>query len=551
MKILLITPPFVQLNCPYPATTQLTGAMRAHGYDCVQYDLSIESALGIFSERFLAGESGLDAVVRFLQGRDNTLATRITNGNLLPDSTVYSIEELDWAFGSSGTLDRAKHIATLYIKKLAAKIRDEITPHFDIIRYGEQIALAAAEFDEIIEAIKETNRITELIISLLRDKLHHEKPTIVGFTVPFPGCLISALQCAKYIKENHPDIRIVMGGGYVNTELRTISDKRIFDYIDYLCFDDGELPLLRIVQGGDLVRTMTREKMSFEPCFEKFEPVPDFTGIDPSRYLSFAELANPMHRLWSDGFWNKITAAHGCYWAKCLFCDTSLDYICRYEPQSAARIVDSMERVMAQTGSSGFHFTDEALPPKLLKEIALEIIKRNLTLSYWGNIRFEKGYTTELCELLAQSGMVAASGGLEVASPRILSLINKGVTIEQARTAARNFTAAGIMVHTYLMYGFPEQTLQETIDSLDVVRNMFAAGEVQSAFWHRFARTVHSPLGEGCAQSNPFANNAVHTQEEYEYDIEGVGIVLRTATHNFMHGLGTEKSAHKWFRGIC
>lgn len=51
------------------------------------------------------------------------------------------------------------------------------------------------------------------------------------------------------------------------------------------------------------------------------------------------------------------------------------------------------------------------------------------------------------------------------------------------------------MVHAYLMYGFPTQTAQETIDSLEMVRQMFEQGIIQSGFWHQFAMTAHSPVG--------------------------------------------------------
>lgn len=558
MKTLLITPPFVQLNTAYPATTQLMGHLRSLGHDCAQWDMGIDTACEIFTRKFLLKTNGeshfadnIEAVVRFLQGADPTLATRIVSREFLPEGSrfsIYSDDELEWAFGSSGVQDKAKHLATLYIQDLTDLLRRDIAPEFDLIRYAEQIALAAPEFDTIIEAVSRKNPITELMIELLDRKIKDEKPVICGFSVPFPGCLVAALHCARHIKEHYPTVKIVMGGGYVNTELRSITDERIFDYIDYLCFDDGELPLQRIVEGGELVRTMTRYHMNFDESHERFEPISDFTGIVSSKYISLLEVANPMHRLWSDGFWNKITVAHGCYWARCAFCDTELDYIRRYEPQTAVRIVDTMERIMSQTGSSGFHFTDEALPPKLLKEIALEIIKRKLIISYWGNIRFEKAYTEELCTLLAASGFIAASGGLEVASPRVLKLINKGVTIEQATAAAANLTAAGVMVHAYLMYGFPTQTRSETVDSLEVVRTMFENGYIQSAFWHRFAMTLHSPIGKHNVPCNSFANNSVEFDGNFDYDLDAVGAALKTATYNYMHGLGLEKQVKKWFR---
>lgn len=559
MKTLLITPPFVQLNTAYPATTQLTGHLKHVGHQCVQWDMGIDTACEIFSrpflEKHLPGSHfalNAPAVIKFLQGADPTMGVRIASREFLsegPRFAIYSPQELDWAFGGAGIQDRAKHLATLYIQDLTDLIREKIAPGFDLIRYEEQIAIWAPTFDPIIEATAQANPITELMTSLLDQKIAQHEPSLVGFSVPFPGCLIAALICARHIKSNYPTIKIVMGGGYVNTELRSITDARIFDYIDYLCFDDGELPLQRIIEGGELVRTMTHEKMSFEPCHEPFDPKVDFTGIDSRKYISMLEVANPMHRLWSDGFWNKITVAHGCYWAKCAFCDTKLDYIGRYESVAAKKVVDTMERVMAQTGSSGFHFTDEALPPKLLKEIANEILDRSLRVSYWGNIRFEKAYTEELCSLLASSGFVAASGGLEVASARVLKLINKGVTIDQARQAAANLTAAGVMVHAYLMYGFPSQTRLETIESLEVVRSMFENGYIQSAFWHRFTMTLHSPVGAHNEPCNPFANNGIESDPaDFDYDLDAVGLALRTATYNYMHGMGLDKQVKKWFR---
>lgn len=559
MKTLLITPPFVQLNTAYPATTQLTGYLVSRGYDCAQWDMGIDVACELLSARFLSKHFGadnhfvrnIDSVVKFLQGADATLATRIVSREWLvegPRFAIYNPQELDWAFGGAGVQDRAKHLATLYIQDLTDLMREQIAPGFDLIRYQEQIALSAPAFDQVMACAGQTNPITEVMVALLEAKVTAHQPSVVGFSVPFPGCLVSALLSAKYIKEHHPEIKVVMGGGYVNTELRSLTDARIFNYIDYLCFDDGELPLERIISAGELVRTMTREKMRFEPSTEPFAPVVSFEGIDSSKYISMLEVANPMHRLWSDGFWNKITVAHGCYWAKCAFCDTKLDYIGRYEPQSATAVVDTMERVMAQTGSSGFHFTDEALPPKLLREIAQQILERGLVVSYWGNIRFEKAYTQELCALLSASGFVAASGGLEVASPRILQLINKGVTIEQARQAAENLTAAGIMVHTYLMYGFPSQTYAETVESLEVVRSMFEAGAIQSAFWHRFTMTLHSPLGCHNAPCNAFANNGVDFDGQFDYDLDWVGAALKVATYNYMHGMGLDKQVKKWFR---
>lgn len=602
MKILLITPPLVQLNCPYPATTQLKAYLEQTTDYCVaQKDMSIELIEKIFTRRFLEPLfeeafqrdklstkakavamnkeryiESVDAVIRFLQGGDPTLAARIATGDFLPQGERFrkvDDDEMEWAFGTTGVSDKAKHYASLYLTDLADFVGDMVSNQFALIRYGEQLALSAPTFDYINRALEkeELNVIDNLTLELLEKYISESKPDVIGFTVPFPGTLYSTLKCGQYLKRNHPLIRIVIGGGYVNTELRSLTDAHIFDYVDYMLFDDGELPfasLLSHIEGKIAIDEVVRCKYALNSEVKDslrwadnvpFEtlPAPSYDGLPLNKYISIIELTNPMHKLWSDGRWNKLTVAHGCYWAKCTFCDTELDYIKRYEAPQAATVVDRMEHIIGESGVSGFHFTDEALPPKLLGEIAQELLRRGLVVSWWGNIRFEKTFTKELCELLARSGCIAVSGGLEVASNRILKMINKGVTVEGAARVACNMTSSGIMVHAYLMYGFPTQTLQETIDALDIVRQMFEEGLIQSAFWHRYTMTVHSVTGcrpqeFGAVRKSfdnaPFANNGVeHTTETDITDYKKIGDILYRATYNYMHGNGYDIPLKNWF----
>jgi hypothetical protein len=282
---------------------------------------------------------------------------------------------------------------------------------------------------------------------------------------------------------------------------------------------------------------------------------PTYDGLPLAHYLSLCELLNPMHRLWSDGRWNKLTLAHGCYWKKCSFCDVSLDYIGRYEDLSADRIVGRIEKLVAETGQTGFHFVDEAAPPKAMKAMAKKIIERGVTISWWGNIRFEKTFTPEMAELLAASGCVAVSGGLEVASDRLLALMNKGVTVEQVARVTHAFSQAGIMVHAYLMYGFPTETLQETIDSLERVRQLFVEGCIQSAYWHRFAATAHSPIGLHPEKfgirllpvASTFARNDIEFEDPTGVDHAALTPGLKKALYNYMHGVGLDEDVRSWF----
>jgi hypothetical protein len=282
-------------------------------------------------------------------------------------------------------------------------------------------------------------------------------------------------------------------------------------------------------------------------------------GLPLNSYLSLLDMLNPMHRLWSDGRWNKLTVAHGCYWKKCSFCDVSLDYISRYETASATLLVDRIEQIIAETGQTGFHFVDEAAPPKILKALAEELIRRKVVISWWGNIRFEKTFTPELAQLLARSGCIAMSGGLEVASDRLLALMKKRVSVDQVAQVTKGFSDAGILVHAYLMYGFPTQTVQETVDSLEYVKQLFENGCIQSGFFHRFTCTVHSPVGQNPEEYGieleplpeiTFAKNDVAFIDPAGVDHDLLGLGLKKAIYNYMHGLAFEVDAKDWFDGL-
>lgn len=594
--LLLITPPFTQLNTPYPATAYIKGFLNTKNITSFQSDLGIEVILALFNEKtfqhlfekanreqsivsencqriyVLRNEylQTLDSVIQFLQGKNDTLARQLCTANFLPRASRFQqLDDLEWAFGTMGMQDKAKHLATLYLEDLSDFIVECIDPNFGFSRYAERLGRSANSFDELYENVQaEPTYIDELTLSILEERLKLVNPSLVCFSIPFPGNLYSAFRCAQYIKTNYPTIKVAMGGGFPNTELRSVTDVRVFQFFDFISLDDGELPLELIHGhvvhgGGELKRTFVLENdaVVFKNDSNKLDykqqdvGTPDYSDLFLDRYISVIEIANPMHSLWSDGRWNKLTMAHGCYWGKCTFCDISLDYIKIYEPVAASMLVDRIETLIAQTGDTGFHFVDEAAPPSLMKAMALEILKRKLTITWWTNIRFEKNFTQDLCHLLKASGCIAVSGGLEVASDRLLQLIDKGVTVEQVAQVTRNFTEANIMVHSYLMYGYPTQTVQETVDSLEMVRQLFELGIIQSGFWHQFALTAHSPVGLHPQEYGvtpklkeiTFANNDVDFVDTTGIDHAMFSYGLKKSLFNFMHGIGFEMSLQEWF----
>ena len=644
-RVLSIIPPMTQLNTPYPSTAYLTGFLRSRGVQAAQVDLALGlvlellSAQGLqqmrevvqslppdqrshrvqaFEAQFERYAATITPTIAFLQGRDATLAHRIAGRQFLPEGERFASldayvdpddpegehggDPLAWAFGALGQQDRARHLATLYLNDLADVVRDAVDPRFEFVRYAESLAMSQPSFDPLAQALAAPlNLVDRTLARLTREALTQHQPTVVLLSVPFPGAVYGALRIAQAVKAECPEVRIALGGGYVNTELRELAEPRLFDFVDAVTLDAGERPLLALLEHwhgtrsrSRLVRTFMREEASgeanngvrneipnegtgegvgaglgrngtvrylnFAEADIPFEAVgtPTWDGLPLQRYLSLLDMLNPMHRLWSDGRWNKLTVAHGCYWKKCSFCDVSLDYISRFDAASAETLADRIEAIVAETGQTGFHFVDEAAPPKSLKALAQELQRRQLAISWWGNVRFEKTFTPELCRELADSGCIAISGGLEVASDRLLKLMKKGVSVEQVARVTKAFADAGILVHAYLMYGFPTQTVQDTVDALEYVRQLFENGCIQSGYFHRFACTVHSPVGLHpqdygvTLQPLPpgaFAKNDIGFIDPTGTDHDTLGVALKKALYNYMHGIGLEEDVRSWFSG--
>ncbi|WP_282148894.1 B12-binding domain-containing radical SAM protein [Algibacter lectus] len=596
-KVLFITPPFTQLNTAYPATAYLKGFLEIHDISVPHCDLSIELFTAVFKSDFLRAMfteakalgnynypevskmkslyiSRVDTVIAFLQKHDIETAYKILKADFLPQGhrLKHVNTKIEWAAGDLGIIDKAKHYATLFIEEIGDFIQANVDEFFAFTKYAEQIATSASSFNQLDEFLSyQPTLIEEQMLDILVAQIENHNPNLVCFTIPFPGNLFAALRCAQFIKQLFPDIHVAFGGGYCNTELRSLEDPRIFEFVDFISLDDGEGPLLKMVNYLDgnididqLERTFVLEnnkvvyknKIPNTIYHHKNLPAPNYSGLPYNKYVSFLDVVNPMHRMWTDARWNKLTISHGCYWKQCSFCDVSLDYIGNYQNTTAVDLVNKIEKIIKDTGITGFHFVDEAAPPKMLRALSKELIKRNLEITWWTNIRFEKTFDFDLCQIMAQSGCIAVTGGLEVASDRLLSKMKKGVDIAQVTRVTHHFSQNNIMVHAYLMYGFPTQTEQETIDSLEVVRQLFERNCIQSAFWHQFTTTIHSPIGQnpeafGIQITGPifegFAQNDLYHKDVQGADHPKYTKGLNLALHNYLNNAGLQDSLQNWF----
>ena len=347
MKILSLIPPMTQLNTPYPSTAYLTGFLRSRGFDAVQEDLALALVLGFFTPQglleikdqalkapeenrsasvnffldyFADYQSTIALVIAFLQGRDSTLAHRINSRTLLPEGPRFAsldsyddeegADSLAWAFGALGSQDRARHLSTLYLNDLSDVLSDAVDERFEFVRYAESLAGSQPTFTPLADALAASPTLMDLHLQeLTKSSIEKHQPGLVLLSVPFPGAMYAALRIAQTIKQHYPNIKIGLGGGYVNTELRELTDPRIFDFVDYITLDSGERPLLALLEhlngkrsSERLVRTFIRNAsnavryINWQEPDIPFEDVGTATwdGLPLNSYLSLLDMLNPM-----------------------------------------------------------------------------------------------------------------------------------------------------------------------------------------------------------------------------------------------------------------
>jgi len=563
-------------------------------------------------------EDWIDSVVSWLSGADPAFSHRLASAVEFPRGA--RTEALLESRGGRPGPEDAPLLASLILEDLGDLITQVVDAEFGTVQYGERLGRSRDGFEGVRGALESSWLMNELYRPWLRRRLSERGgkiPDLVLVSLPFPGTLVAAIAFALEARTSFgPGAVLVFGGGYVSTELRGMRDPALFDYCDFLSFDAGygSLASIMTVLGSDpglgkraealpassLVKTMTRRGGRIISCgfpegdlaasewgcageggflprlietpgseilavaarVERSairESHPDYRDLDPSRYLRPLDSVNPMHRLWSEAPWLKYRLAQGCYWSRCVFCDTELDYVRGYMAADLEPLFKAMEAASRRTGLYGIHFVDEALPMARLLAFAEEN-RRRLAAGqpqwhFWGNVRFDASWDRERIELLAASGLVAVSGGIEVATDRGLEMTDKGFDLPSLVRTLVAFRRAGILVHAYLIYGFPGQDERDIIESADFVRGLFATGLVDSAFWHRFVLTRHSRMlsewknGQRSYlrpidRRGSFAANDLEFEGELAFDRFGEG--LDAALGAWMEGDRLDRPAASW-----
>lgn len=653
LNTLIIQPPLVQLNTPYPSGAYLLDFFNSlyeeknvkgrvewfdlsnsffhkifckHGIAHI-FNSTFEKALKLSSQyesqgddntafhlrRFISQKefwiNWIDEIIAIVCSSNSKISGREFAHEFIRSAHVprgMRVENFLSNLNRDVSTDDAQILSSLALADLADYITMVYDQNFALIRYAEHLATSTAEFSETIEGLKAPS-LNDFYKPLLLEKIasYKNEPTLYCISVPFPGCFESALFSADLIRKECGDNAIIIfGGGYVNTELREISEKGIFDYCHILSYDKGYGSYIRLfdefknaacgiedekqcfnlkeafesifdsrkfynfsyLKNGSVIIPFEKENEEYKVLYKKEHEyirkiTPDYSHIDFTKYPRLADDTNPMHRIWNDGAWLKAYIAHGCYWHRCAFCDTTLDYVKDYCLTDINSLYDSLCVQAEKTGVHGIHFVDEACPPVALQNFALKNMavksSNKIPLTYWGNIRFEKSFDRDLADLLSAGGLTAVSAGIEIATGNGLSAVNKGTDMENIVNACCAFKEAGILIHSYMIFGFWSQSVQDLIDSMETLRQLFEAGLLDSAFWHKFTLTLHSTVYEEykkgkypelkilSQKKTQFAKNDLHFEGEEKS--EKFSAPLNAALELWMHGEKLSKPVESYF----
>lgn len=653
LNTLIIQPPLVQLNTPYPSGAYLLDFFNSlyeeknvkgrvewfdlsnsffhkifckHGIAHI-FNSTFEKALKLSSQyesqgddntafhlrRFISQKefwiNWIDEIIAIVCSSNSKISGREFAHEFIRSAHVprgMRVENFLSNLNRDVSTDDAQILSSLALADLADYITMVYDQNFALIRYAEHLATSTAEFSETIEGLKAPS-LNDFYKPLLLEKIasYKNEPTLYCISVPFPGCFESALFSADLIRKECGDNAIIIfGGGYVNTELREISEKGIFDYCHILSYDKGYGSYIRLfdefinaacgiedekqcfnlkeafekifdsrkfynfsyLKNGSVIIPLEKENEEYKVLYKKEHEyirkiTPDYSHIDFTKYPRLADDTNPMHRIWNDGAWLKAYIAHGCYWHRCAFCDTTLDYVKDYCLTDINSLYDSLCVQAEKTGVHGIHFVDEACPPAALQNFALKNMavksSNKIPLTYWGNIRFEKTFDRDLADLLSAGGLTAVSAGIEIATGNGLSAVNKGTDMENIVNACCAFKEAGILIHSYMIFGFWSQSVQDLIDSMETLRQLFEAGLLDSAFWHKFTLTLHSTVYEEYKKGKypelkilpqkktQFAKNDLHFEGEEKS--EKFSAPLNAALELWMHGEKLSKPVESYF----
>lgn len=502
--VILIDPPFGSMNGPSMGLPVLVSSLRRNGIRALGMDLN-----PLFYRALLTKTNIRKGLVRMerrfalLNRKDGLSFSRMVEYealvNLLVKRKKFAVELAEFF---ACPLD-SEHVHEANDAEFVGFLLELATIiHFlEIITFSPRLRktdrLSKYSSVEIIKAAGQKNFYTEILENVLRDALFPMKPApLLGISVSFSDQVISAFQCARMIRKQWPETHITFGGSFVSIHFREIRNPRIFDMIDSLVLDEGEVPLERLCEQvarangnpASIPNLVTRREGKIHMAPRKPHPperlsfIGDYSSFDPHRYLTGPEnVVVP------------LCLSRGCRWKRCAFCRTELPVFGNYCRPSPEAIYGQLAALVTEHGVGTVSFSSAFSEPEVLDYLSRRILEDGLAVRWVASSRLCDDFTRDLCVLLRDAGCIRLSFGIESFSDRILKLIKKGITARRIEKVVKGIDGV-IPLFLLMMVGIPTETEQEALDGFEKIQDFSARKLIAGYHYNLFHITYGSHI---------------------------------------------------------
>ncbi len=412
--LLLVYPPISIPSEPPIGIARLSGALKAHNIPHEVIDANIEGIHWLFKNTALSDDTWSKRARKNLEA--NICA--IKDGSAFKNISRYkkTVLEINRLLEMAGLKKEVKITLTDYVDKRLLPVK------------SAHLIASAKNFNK--------NPFFEYFSNRLEAVLKKENIDIAGFSINYLGQALCAFSMIGYLKDTFPRIKVIIGGGLINSWVKRGLKKHVFNgLVDEMIGGPGETPLL------SMLGIKACQKRQYKPVFEKFKK---------ELYLS-------------SGIVLPYNTSTGCYWNRCTFCPERAErneYL-QIPPEIA---VKELKEIIDTYNPALIHLTDNAIHPGMLNEI----IGHPLSVPWYGFVRVHpRMEDLNYIKALKESGCVLLKIGIESAHQEVLDKMKKGLNIEMAKRVLKNLKAAGIGTYIYLLFGTPyetEESLKKTME---------------------------------------------------------------------------------------
>ncbi|MFN0059614.1 MAG: B12-binding domain-containing radical SAM protein [Planctomycetota bacterium] len=500
MDRLLIHPPFADPTQPYLSLPSLKGHLRAHGLDAKVIDLNVEAA------HYLLAPPQLDDLARRigtrfiklnrkselsfleqLEFRELTLARPkietmldahptpievFRDAELFYDGAAYATarRQVDGFFEALSALyfpyaydfNRAGHVVLPWSYEALASYCEEQRSPLELF------------YRDVFDEPRDWERAERGELTVYLDDVD-----FIGISIVFPSQIPEAFYLCKFLRARAPQALIALGGPSIHQSVlhqEEAQRRRLFDYVDAIGLFEGEETLRELwprLAAWRAAPTAVERHALLDgvPNLLTLDPVTDATRQGPPHILSLREAAAPdysdldLDRYLAPSRTLLYAPTRGCYWNKCSFCYYGLSEVAtaKYREIPPERAAADLQRMSQRYGTRNFYMSCDVLSPAYAVRLAEALIERGLKLKWSSDLKIDKYFTPERCELLYRSGLRSAAFGIESGSDRILELMRKGCDRATMTNVNRLFHRAGVATEWMTFTDHPGESQEEAL----------------------------------------------------------------------------------------